>query len=71
MRESKYYSLNNGYGIVCTTVTNVFTNEKSYIVEVLLLTVPWQEVLFRKEGIRTPKEANDLFKQLVSKYKQL
>lgn len=71
MRSQKHYDLKNGFGVICTTDEDNFSHEKSYSIEVVMLTVPWQEVVVRKSNINTSEEANLVFKELVEKYRIL
>lgn len=68
-REVKRYDLGNGWGIDC--ITHIDFGEKSYEINVVMLCVPWEEVVHSIKKIKDPAEANQKFKELVERYKKL
>ena len=63
MREVKSYKVNESFGINCTTIDN------SMSIEVVMLFVPWLEVVEGKYNLIDKEEANKAFKELADKYK--
>lgn len=64
--EVKSYKVNNTWGINCITYDNGTMG-----LEVVMLTVPWLEVVEAKYKIKDKSEANAKFKELAEKYKKL
>lgn len=63
MREVKSYKVNESFGINCTTI------DSSMSIEVVMLVVPWLEVVEGKYNLTDKEEANKAFKLLADKYK--
>lgn len=63
MRSVKSYKVNESFGINCTTIDN------SMSIEVVMLVVPWLEVVEGKYNLTDKEEANKAFKCLADKYK--
>lgn len=57
------YKLNGTFGIVCSS------NGASMRVEVVMICVPWLEVVEGYNTLENVDEANRVFKQMVEKYK--
>lgn len=69
MTSRKEYNFNNGFGIVCTTFQDYFGN-MIYVVEAIMLCVPWQEVCDRLTAY-DKDTANANFIALRDKYKRI
>lgn len=63
MRSVKSYKINDSWGIKCTTVDN------SMSIEVVMLFVPWLEVVDGVYNLTDKEKANKAFKELADKYK--
>lgn len=70
MSNTKSYDLGNGWGIECRTQLNTYLGVKTYIIEVIMNCVVFEDVVERYI-MDDPKEANAKFKELVTKYKAL
>ncbi len=70
-RSTKSYNLGNGYGIECVTIENQYTGERYFDVNVILLAVPWLEVINRVTRISNPTVANRVFKEFKERYGSL
>lgn len=70
-RSTKSYNLGNGYGIECVTIENQYTGERYFNVNVILLAVPWLEVVNRVTRIYDPTVANRVFKEFKERYGSL
>lgn len=66
----KTYDLKNGFGVDCITRVDMAGN-KQYVVEVVMLTVPWRECVDRYECWNNPDACNSVFKSFVAKYRYL
>ena len=64
MMTLKQYKINNSWGINCITYENGTMG-----LEVMMLQVPWLEVVESVSGIADKNTANKLFKELVEKYR--
>lgn len=62
----KSYKVNNWWGINCIT-----RDSGSMRVEVVMLQVPWQEVVDFTDNITDKNVANNTFKSYVEKYRSL
>ena len=62
----KSYKVNNTWGINCIT-----NNDGSMGLEVVMISVPWQEIVESEYNIKDKDVANVKFKELVNKYRQL
>lgn len=62
----KSYKINEQWGINCITYDNGTMN-----LEVVMLTVPWLEVVESTGRLYNKGLANSKFKELVQKYKKL
>lgn len=71
MREVKTYNLQNGFGIECITKINNYTQNKTYNIRVIMLNVEWHDVVIAYDGIKSPGEANNIFKNLYQKYSSI
>lgn len=60
----KEYKLNDTFGIVCSG------SENRMNVEVVMISVPWEEVVESVRGISDKDTANATFKAMVAKYKE-
>ena len=63
MRSVKSYKINESWGIKCTTV------DSSMSIEVVMLFVPWLEVVDGVYNLTDKEKANKAFKELADKYK--
>jgi hypothetical protein len=63
MRSVKSYKINESWGINCTTV------DSSMSIEVVMLFVPWLEVVDGVYNLTDKEKANKAFKELADKYK--
>lgn len=70
-RSTKTYDLKNGYGIDCITIENEYYNTKWFQIDVVMLCVPWREVVESYGRISSSDEANNIFKSMVEKYRKL
>lgn len=70
-RSTKAYNLGNGYGIECVTIENQYTGERYFDVNVILLAVPWLEVVNKVTRISDPTVANKVFKEFKERYGSL
>lgn len=70
-RSTKSYNLGNGYGIECVTIENQYTGERYFDVNVILLDVPWLEVVNRVTRIYDTTVANKVFKEFKERYGSL
>lgn len=62
----KSYKINNTWGINCITNT-----DGSMSIDVIMVSVPWQEVVESTGKVFDKDLANSKFKELVQKYKNL
>lgn len=62
--QVKQYAINKDWGINC-----IQGADGKMGIEVIMLCVPWQEVVEAEYGITEKDRANKLFKELVAKYK--
>lgn len=62
----KSYKINNTWGINCITNT-----DGSMSIDVIMVSVPWQEVVESTGKVFDKDLANYKFKELVQKYKNL
>lgn len=64
--EYKQYKIDDYWGINCIT-----WKDGSMSLEVFMLQVPWQEIVESTNKMYDKTEANNKFKELVSKYRSL
>ena len=69
MRDSKTYTLNHDFAIVCTTEVRD-DGSKFYSIEVEMISLPFFCILEEYRGLTNPKKANEIFKELRVKYKE-
>lgn len=70
LTDTKQYKINKRWGINCKTYKD-YVGNKYYDVEVIMLDVPWQEVVDCRRNITDSRIANSIFKEFVAKYKRL
>ena len=70
-RSTKTYDLKNGYGIECITIENEFYGTKWFQIDVVMLCVPWKEVVESYSNIKSKEQANEVYQRLAKKYKAL
>lgn len=66
--DYKAYRVNSSWGIECYTDRNPYTNEMSYRVDVVMLGVPWLEVV-ESYIVHDKDEANKIFLVMAKKYR--
>ena len=69
-RSVKRYKVNSDWAIDCTTV-EFDDGRKVYSVAVIMLGLPFEYQAESRGGFNNPKDANDIFKKYVSKYKSI
>lgn len=65
--EVKSFTLNRDFGIDCQT--KVVDGVKLYSVYVVLISVPFLEIVESVERLTSPEEANRVFKMFSDKYR--
>ena len=67
-KSRKCYRLNQDFDIICETM--VVKGIKSYSIDVEMSSLPFLFTLESYSGLKSPEEANNLFKGLCQKYKE-
>lgn len=67
-KSRKCYRLNQDFDIICETT--VVKGIKRYSIDVEMSSLPFLFTLESYSGLKSPEEANNLFKSLCQKYKE-